>query len=51
MSSFIEKIWFYITDKRATSAKIAGIPCFTIIDLLDVKPPKVAATTQITKNN
>lgn len=52
MSSFIEKLWFYMTDKRESGAKIAGSPCFTIIDLLDVKPPKIAATTtQMMKNN
>lgn len=51
MSYFIEKLWFYIIAKRATSAKIAENRCFKIIDLLDVKPPKTAAiTTQITKN-
>ncbi|ABK86136.1 hypothetical protein BALH_2865 [Bacillus thuringiensis str. Al Hakam] len=49
---FIENLRFYITVNRATNAKIAGSPCFIIIDLLDVKPPKIAAiTTQITKNN
>lgn len=52
MSSFMENPCFYIIDKRATSAKIAGSPCFTIIDLLDVKPPKIAATTtQIKQKN
>ena len=39
-------------NKRKISAKTAGSPCFTIIDLFEVKPPKMAAmTTQITKNN
>lgn len=52
MSSFIQTLLFYITIKRAINANIAGSPCFTIIDLLDVKPPKRAATTtHITKNN
>ncbi len=41
-----------MTDKRASNAKLEGSPCFTIIDLLDVKPPKIAATTtQMMKNN
>ncbi|AIK57864.1 hypothetical protein DJ46_5512 [Bacillus anthracis str. Vollum] len=52
MNFFIQTLWFYITIKRAINANIAGSPCFTIIDLLDVKPPKRAATTtHITKNN
>ncbi len=39
-------------DKRASNAKIARNPCFMIIDLLDVKPPEIAATTtQMMKNN
>lgn len=38
-------------NKRKISAKTAGSPCFTIIDLFEVKPPKMAAmTTQMTKN-
>lgn len=40
MNFFIQTLWFYITIKRAINANIAGSPCFTIIDLLDVKPPK-----------
>ncbi len=41
-----------MTDKRARNAKIARNPCFMIIDLLDVKPPEIAATTtQMMKNN
>lgn len=41
-----------MTDKRVSNAKIARNPCFMIIDLLDVKPPKIAATTiQMMKNN
>ncbi len=41
-----------MTDKRASNAKIARNPCFMIIDLLDVKPLKIAAiTTQMMKNN
>lgn len=52
MSSFIENPWVYILDKRATNAKIDRSPCFIIIDVLDVKPRKIAViTTQITKNN
>ncbi len=52
MSSFIKMLWLYITIKRAINANIAGSPCFKIIDLLDVTPPKRAATTtHITKNN
>ncbi len=41
-----------MTDKRASNAKIARNLCFMIIDLLDVKPPEIAATTtQMMKNN
>ncbi len=41
-----------MTDKRASNAKIARNPCYMIIDLLDVKPPEIAATTtQMMKNN
>lgn len=41
-----------MTDKRASNAKIARNSFFMIIDVLDVKPPKVAATTtQMMKNN
>lgn len=35
----VERFKFYLTNKSAISAKMAGSPCLIIIDLLDVKLP------------